>query len=88
MPLYKYRCEKGHTTLQRRSTEIRNINAECRECGDTARRDMLSESKAGHSFDRYVDYNLKEDPVLVKNSRQKKRLKKEEGVREKGSYVD
>lgn len=85
MPTYKYTCDNGHTTVEHRGVKDRDVPAGCTECPLDARRDMLSEQKQGHTFDEYYDKHL-DGGTHITSKRQKKQLKKKEGVKEKYGY--
>jgi len=88
MPTYKFKCECGNSRLRHCRASKRRKAPYCGKCGEIMERDIVSERKGGHILEPYLDHNLGPDPVWVKGRKQRRRLKKEAGVREKGSYIE
>jgi len=81
---FRYKCENGHSERAYRREEYRNEGILCEECGEMMERDYKGELKKKNpqEFEPYVDYNLREEPVKITSRKQKRRIKREEGVRE------
>lgn len=86
---YRYKCKQGHSFSLHRDQDDRNKKAKCKECGSDAERDWKSEFKKQNpqSFNSYVEDVLLDDPVKVTSRKQKKKIMKEEGVKEKYAYT-
>lgn len=90
MPQYQYECANGHTTTQFRDVGKRNEPTICSEndCELKAQRNMIGEhqQKNPHVFETYVDHNLGPEPVKITSRKQKEKLMKKQGVKEKKSF--